>query len=296
MLESKLEIAQSLKDVESSSPTKVLDRILKNEVAKYNSRIRANNNRLRMNKDYPIVYISGKGVINLLNFHNREMTGKTYKYFEDMVKELSTDIPYMYVKPTLESMFKYSYPDEQEVLQIIQENNSTNVLEGLEGLKERVESHLSNITVLVSNRPGYKIMTDANIYASSGLPIVYGDSTDDIDDGNNIFEELHIDETILEYPPEIDWKMQVSVEKDSLGTGYGFTFSKDTFDEFLMKVITISFVTKYLILTNGDKYRITKDNLKEKVKKDSNEGITLNREIKQHFKKSNTPIYYINEI
>lgn len=294
MLESKLEIAQSLKGTGNGPSTKVLNMVLKNEIAKYNTMVKANSHRLKMNKDYPIVYVSGKGVINLLNFHNKDMLGKPYDYFENKAKELNIDIPYLYIKPTLENMFKYSYPDEQEVLQIIQENNSTDVLDGFEGLKERVESHLSNVTVLARSEPDCKLLVGMDIYTSSGLPIIR--KKDGVEDKNNIFKEVLSGNTVLEYPLDMDWKMRVDVEKDSLGTGYGFTFSKDIFSEFVSRIIEITFVTKYLILTNGDKYRVTKDNLKEKVKKDNNEGITINREIKQHFKKDNTPIYYIDEI
>ena len=76
----------------------------------------------------------------------------------------------------------------------------------------------------------------------------------------------------------------------------GVEVDKETFDKATMAIVRIGTIIAFMSLVKiTNTHRVSRENLNQIIKRNSNYKIDLNREVKQLLKKNDIPIYYIGK-
>lgn len=239
------------------------------------------NSRLIVDEKLPQIFIKKGLEKEFAEFHNDNIAGNMvsdHLILKETVKE-------GYLNISFEDFLKINYPDEMEVVRLIQEYSRPELLEQLKEMESRINSVYNKIIVKFKVDKGTAVeleMYEANRNLKMTSAIVDED----------LFKSLDEVE-ISEIQTEFEFNIDVQEDEDS----FGYEIREDIVSNKTVPSMTVfSQMLIRMLNEHSDSFLVTKENLNEKIKKDTNEGIQLHRQIKQHLKKSKTPIYYIDKI
>lgn len=240
-----------------------------------------NENRLVIDNSLPRIYVK-KGIEKeFAEFYNKNVEGNcvaNYILHDVFVKE-------GYITLSFSDFLNIIYPDDEEVMYMIQQYQKPELLEQAQDFKERIEGFYNKIVSkfeisngMVSNQVMWSMAKNLKI-------------TEAIVDEELFAELLDIDMSAIK--TEFTFHIETHEDDDSFGYRLKELIANDD------TVPTITLMVQamlYMLNRHVDDYLITKENLNQRIGKSNNEEISLHRELKQHLKKSNVPIYYIDKI
>lgn len=227
---------------------------------------------LKIKYDFPIIYL------------DRKMVTSIVKKFNKNKESITTTIPKIagYLKFNSEDFINIKYPDEQEVIQLIQEHDEPDMLKNIMNSKDLIYRDWRDMTVYFEiedgmfNKVEYYSATTGNRMAEKKSP-------------TSISE-------VLRYivPDKIDWEISLDAD-DEIGYSIGIEEARESASMIIYLCDVLVAMSISEILNNKGKYGVSRENINEMIPKNSNENIHLHREIKQTLKKYDTEIYYINK-
>lgn len=238
------------------------------------------NSRLVIDNKLPKIYVKKGFEKELATFYNDNMAGNPVSTYTQ--KDMKVNEGYFIF--SFKDFLKIDYPDEMEVMRMIQEYSKPELLEQLKEMQERIESVYETFTIKFKAKNG--IAAEMSMYDRRGVHIT------DTEVDPELFDNLdEIDMSVI----NTDFNFHIDTYEDD--EGFGYKVRENIVNDNTIPSITLfAQMMVYLLNKNPDMFLITKENLNEKIKKDCNEGIQLHRELKQHLKKSDVPIYYVDKL
>lgn len=238
-------------------------------------------NRLVVDNSIPKIFIK-KGIEKeFAEFYNKNIEGN---FVANYILE---DVPVKegYITLSFLDFLNIIYPDEGEVMYMIQQYQKPELLEQVLEFKERIEGFYKKIVSKFEITNG---LVSSQFMWSTTKNVKITEATVD----EELFDDL--DEIEMSaVNTEFTFHIETHEDEDS----FGYRLEEMIANDDTVPTITLMVQTMvYMLNKHADEFLITKDNLNQRIRKSNNEEIDLHRELKQHLKKSNVPVYYIDKI
>lgn len=238
-------------------------------------------NRLVVDNSIPKIFIK-KGIEKeFAEFYNKNIEGN---FVANYILE---DVPVKegYITLSFLDFLNIIYPDEGEVMYMIQQYQKPELLEQVLEFKERIEGFYKKVVSKFEITNG---LVSSQFMWSTTKNVKITEAT--VDEG--LFDDL--DEIEMSaVNTEFTFHIETHEDEDS----FGYRLKEPIANDDTVPTITLMVqAMMYMLNKHADEFLITKDNLNQRIRKSNNEEIDLHRELKQHLKKSNVPVYYIDKI
>lgn len=238
-------------------------------------------NRLVVDNSIPKIFIK-KGIEKeFAEFYNKNIEGN---FVANYILE---DVPVKegYITLSFLDFLNIIYPDEGEVMYMIQQYQKPELLEQVLEFKERIEGFYKKVVSKFEITNG---LVSSQFMWSTTKNVKITEATVD----EELFDDL--DEIEMSaVNTEFTFHIETHEDEDS----FGYRLEEMIANDDTVPTITLMVQTMvYMLNKHADEFLITKDNLNQRIRKSNNEEIDLHRELKQHLKKSNVPVYYIDKI
>lgn len=253
------------------------------EAAKENDakRKHRHENRLVVDNSIPKIFIK-KGIEKeFAEFYNKNIEGNFVANY------ILDDVPVKegYITLSFLDFLNIIYPDEGEVMYMIQQYQKPELLEQVLEFKERIEGFYKKVVSKFEITNG---LVSSQFMWSTTKNVKITEATVD----EELFDDL--DEIEMSaVNTEFTFHIETHEDEDS----FGYRLEEMIANDDTVPTITLMVqAMMYMLNKHADEFLITKDNLNQRIRKSNNEEIDLHRELKQHLKKSNVPVYYIDKI
>lgn len=237
--------------------------------------------RLVIDNSIPKIYIKKGMEKEFAEFYNENIEGNpviNYILEDVFIKE-------GYITLSFLDFLDIVYPDEEEVMFMIQQYQKPELIEQALEFRERIENFYNKIVSKFEITNG---LVSHQIMWSAAKSVKVTEATVD----EELFEDLDgIDMSA------VNTKFTFHIETHEDEDTFGYRLVEPIANDDTVPTITLMVqAMMYMLNKHKDEFLITKENLNQRIGKSNNEEIDLHRELKQHLKKSNVPVYYIDKI